>query len=286
MAIKFRSKVAQGWGIHSKVEPFKFPGGEWHLRLPNNEIPDYAYVVNDNDIAKDIILLGLWADWCHSLNCKAVVKMPYLPAARADRGTPFSGKVYANLINSLDIDEIIVFDPHSDIVPSLINNVKVVNSARVIKNQIFGKSGYTTYTGIICPDEGAKGRATEVAEMANLPVYQAKKVRDFDTGKILDYQPGEVLNAPKDGRYLVVDDICDGGGTFKFLAETIEIPRSQLGLWVSHGIFSGNAEQLNNYYGEIYTTDSVTPINDIGATTIHIEHYLNNIYYSQKGENK
>lgn len=284
MTVKFHSKAPAGWGIHSKVEPFQFPGGEWHLKLPDNEIPHFAHVINDRNIMDDLIQVALWADWCRSVDARVIIKVPYLPAARADRNTPFGGKVYADMINAIGADEVIVFDPHSPIVPALVNNVKIVDSARVIKNSVFGKSGYTDYTGIIAPDEGAKDRAKRVAQMMNMPVYEARKVRDFETGRILKYDPYEVADAPKDGRYLVVDDICDGGGTFKLLAENVGLHREQLGLWVSHGIFSGKAHELNDYYGRIYTTDSVKPINDIGALTVPLGSYLNDLYFSNRKE--
>jgi hypoxanthine phosphoribosyltransferase len=62
------------------------------------------------------------------------------------------------------------------------------------------------------------------------------------------------------GNYLVVDDICDGGGTFNLLAEAFQkdphAAKSDLSLYVSHGIFSKGIRAINDRYVNIFTTDS------------------------------
>jgi len=83
-------------------------------------------------------------------------------------------------------------------------------------------------------------------------VFKAEKKRDFETGQLTGFTCEELL----EGRYLVVDDICDGGGTFRGLAAATGLPKENLDLWVSHGVFSGAAGELNNHYGNIFCTDS------------------------------
>lgn len=55
---------------------------------------------------------------------------------------------------------------------------------------------------------------------------------------------------------LIVDDICDGGGTFIGLAE--ELKRKNAGkiyLAVSHGIFSKGIDKLD-FLAHVYATDA------------------------------
>ena len=80
-----------------------------------------------------------------------------------------------------------------------------------------------------------------------------RKVRDFATGKLSTFQCEDL---PETGRLLVVDDICDGGGTFMGLAQATGLPKERLDLWVSHGVFSRRAAQITSAYGCIFTTDS------------------------------
>jgi len=56
---------------------------------------------------------------------------------------------------------------------------------------------------------------------------------------------------------LIVDDICDGGGTFLGLAEELkECNSGDLYLAVSHGIFSKGSQTLLDNFKSIYSTDS------------------------------
>lgn len=254
MTIKFYEKNAEGLYIQAQIEPFVFPGGEHHFKVEKEIENDTVAVMTGAD-ANDLILLTLWADMTGNL--KKTLILPYAPAARADRGTPFGARVYASLINNLELNEVIIFDPHSPTIVELLNNVRVVHSAEFMKNFIAGETntgGNVGFVGVIAPDEGAVDRATEAAEVLEVPLFRAVKTRDFETGKLLDYKIVDKL--PTEGKLLVVDDICDGGGTFALLAQASNLPPERLALWVSHGIFSGRAGENLKTYGSVYTTDS------------------------------
>lgn len=272
MSITFHQKQQDGSIANSAVEPFQFPGGEWHLRLPEEpETTAYARVTGCD--MNDLASLGLWADWVHATGQRAVAHIPYLPAARADRGTPFGARVYADLLNSLHLDEVVVFDPHSPVAPEMIANVRVVEATAVIAEQVIP---HGDYAAILAPDAGAVHRAGLVAERTGLPLLTATKTRDFETGKLTGFHAPEHL---PDGRILVVDDICDGGGTFMGLAQALDGKLNQLGqldLWVSHGIFSGNAHNLRHWFDTVWTTDSHSGAfnPEVGAHLVTLDPYL------------
>jgi len=69
-----------------------------------------------------------------------------------------------------------------------------------------------------------------------------KKTRDQSTGHITDYK----LSGEVEGKsVLIVDDICDGGMTFKLLAEELmEAGAVHINLYVTHGIFSKGLRTL------------------------------------------
>lgn len=260
----------------NRLEFFQFPGGELHLRAGSEGAPPSLAVVVGTD-PKDLLKLALWADYVrvHDLTPRAFV--PYLPAARADRGAPFGAKVYADFINVAGLSEIVVFDPHSEVGPALVNKVRVVTPTRVILDTVLSQKRVGEFAGVIAPDEGAVGRAKAVADAAGLPLYRAKKQRDFDTGKIL----GLTVDAlPDEGKLLVVDDICDGGGTFKLLAAKTNLPPERLELWVSHGIFSGTAHELQDHYSTIWTTNS----HPAAANSVAPQHVINILPYLYEGD--
>lgn len=254
MSIHFQAQMPSGWKATSAIRTMRFPGGEVSLVIPEAlaEKPAYATVTGADPV--DYLALGLWADYVHQLGHRVVALLPYLPAARADRGVPFGAKVYAELINGFALDQVIVFDPHSEVAPALINNAKVIGSAPYVRRAAIGRvSDDHDFVGVIAPDAGAVRRAQAAATALHLPLYLAEKHRDFATGRLSGFSCAPL---PANGRLLVVDDICDGGGTFRGLAEATGLPRERLALFVSHGVFSGDAPALRQHFGEIITTDS------------------------------
>lgn len=253
-------------------EAFQFPGGEWHLRdIP--EIPlDQGAVTFIADWRgadlNDLVKAALWADVARrnidSWDTRFVLMMPYTPAARADRGVPLGVSVYSRLVRSLNADRIITLDPHSPQTERsyVLSSMRVADVLPLIKEALYSDK---PWNGVISPDKGAVNRAGHVAEQLGVPLVVADKTRDFDTGKIIDLTIPEL---DPWGRYLVVDDICDGGGTFTLLASKTGLPKEQLGLWVAHGIFSGNARLLRQHYGWIGTTDSHPGCFQLGVATV------------------
>ncbi|MAX71916.1 MAG: hypothetical protein CMC76_12600 [Flavobacteriaceae bacterium] len=75
---------------------------------------------------------------------------------------------------------------------------------------------------------------------------------------------------------LIVDDICDGGGTFIGLAKELKKHNAgNLYLAVSHGIFSKGLEELNQYFTKIFTTDSFKTVNE-GVELLKLEKLISN----------
>lgn len=236
--------------VPSTARQMHFPAGEAHITNLEESSPEMAFIQGcDPD---DLIMLAMAADTATQKGKPFTALMPYLPGARADRGTPFGAKVYANMINAMNISQIVCFDPHSPIIVGLLKKVTILETVEVLKRTIL--NGTIDYTGIISPDEGSRERSGRIAAAVGLPMIKASKHRDFKTGKLSGFSCEE-LPDPK-GRYLVVDDICDGGGTFVGLAETIGLPKEQLDLWVSHGVFSARSERLRTTYGQVFTTNS------------------------------
>jgi ribose-phosphate pyrophosphokinase len=260
MTVELSTRIGPGYFTTPTFEAMNFPAGEAHIKLVrenDGKGPLTEVARTYGHTGQDLMTLAMWANAAHTRGAKTVLLMPYLPAARADRGLAFGAKVYANMINAMNLDQVICFDPHSPVMPERINRLTILDSAHLIRQHIVGRADSDEhaqrYTGIIAPDAGAIARAQHVADTCHLPLYRALKHRDEDTGKLSGFTCDEL---PADGKYLVVDDICDGGGTFIGLAKATGLPADQLGLYVSHGVFSGNASQLAEHYDEIWTTDS------------------------------
>lgn len=194
--------------------------------------------------------------------------LPYIPGARQDRVNDdgdflFTLKSVAKMINDRGFPSVTVYDAHSDVALALIDRCYNVKAVDILP-------GSLGYSGIVAPDAGASKRAGEVAVRHGFKLVQAWKKRDIATGAIAGFGY-DASSVESNESFLVVDDICDGGGTFIGLAQAMQNnPANEfkptainLDLYVTHGIFSKGTDELLKYYRNIYTTDSIlgTPHN-------------------------
>lgn len=271
MTLTFTMKTKQGWIVKSPLEPFTFPGGEAHVKGTEHTeaILGAQYHIADlrGADSHELFQLAAWADALDNIyggtsryvDQKRVLLLPYLPAARADKAPTTTSLVYTSFLTDVVIpDQIVSLDPHSPFMPSYLSGVFTEFPFERILRRAVGRPDSDEhqhpYVGVIAPDKGATERAQRAADVLHVPVYHAGKTRDFTTGALTGFHMEDEL--PAEGRFLLVDDICDGGGTFNGLADAIGIGLDRLDLWVTHGIFSKGVEELQKRFGNIYTTDS------------------------------
>lgn len=178
--------------------------------------------------------------------------LPYIPGARQDRVNPtgdvgFMLNTVARIINSYEFDTVLVADPHS------MKSVELIENLTIFPYRDLYAHLWTGYSGVISPDKGAKSRANFAgAALGGLVVVEASKVRDVTTGKLSGFD----VTVEDGHHYIVVDDICDGGGTFLGLGEKIREQGAFADLFVTHGIFSKGTSELKKLYKSIYTTNT------------------------------
>jgi ribose-phosphate pyrophosphokinase len=180
--------------------------------------------------------------------------IPYLPYARQDKevsnNTTFGLQAFSNIINSFNFNKVSSVDVHS-------NNHGIKRFVNVLPNEIIKHTFIKTDADIIVyPDKGASLRYY----LPNHTKVYFEKTRDQLTGNII----GMDLLSKEDltnKRCLIVDDLCDGGGTFKLVAEQLlnKHKVSNVDLYVSHGLFTKGIQTLRDsginriftYKGEI-----------------------------------
>lgn len=245
-----------GKGINYKS--FEFAGGEPHIIInqeinANEEVMITTRVKSFNDLGKLIITV----DALRRMNVSKIkLLMPYMPGARQDRlmqsGEALTVKVYSDIINNLNLQEVQIFDPHSDVTPALLNNVTVFQHLEFVKQATSHLSKFT----LIAPDSGATKKVYKLSKFLGLEsVVECSKIRDPKTGKLNEFKAyAEDL---KNQTCVIVDDICDGGGTFIGIAKELKKKNAgKLVLVISHGIFSKGTTELSKYYNEIICSDS------------------------------
>ncbi len=231
---------------NESVELKKFSGGECHLKfLTEFSECDKIRINTRLNSSDDLMNLCLAVDAIRNMYVNYIeVFIPYIPYARQDRvmvpGEPLSIKVFANIINSLNLNKIIVFDAHSDVSVSLLNNCQNIANYEMVK--FFLKQLNLSDFVLVSPDLGAYKKVDKLAEKIGYKgnIATGIKVRDLSTGKIIK---SDVNSDDLNGKAcVVVDDICDGGRTFIELASALKLKNAgDLYFIASHGIFSYNA---------------------------------------------
>lgn len=240
-------------------ELFTFSGGEPHIKLstehfPLNEVTISHRIQSFNHLGELLVA-------CNALKKAGVQKihliLPYFPGARQDRlmipGEPLTVKVYAELINQLKLDSVSILDPHSEVTPALLDRCIAIDNHLYIEQVLDTLSKNTL---LISPDGGALKKIYKLAShVQDYDVIECSKVRDVKSGHLSGFKVyAEDLNQQD---CLIVDDICDGGGTFIGLAQELKAKNAgKLYLAVSHGIFNKGLEELKKHFSLIFTTNS------------------------------
>lgn len=265
--IQFKAKTTSGGIINSALSEFTFPAGEVHIKREERrdlEAVEIAVLYADQDLNKDFFMLQAWDNLIQheAKGTYRVAVIPYFPGARADHNYPKTLDLYVGAIAATQIDEVVIFDPHSK---ATVEALKKLPELKVTvyypTNALMQWNNRTImphiYSFVIAPDAGAVARADAVAKLLDVKLYTGTKVRNQETGKLTDFKMEKL---PSQGRGLIVDDICDGGGTFAGLMEAVGPREGLMDLYVSHGVFSGKAlELLPKYFDQVFTTNSYNP---------------------------
>ena len=253
-----------------KFESFFFSGGEPHIKILDN-LYGYAgdiQVTSRLTSMNDFMMLMIASEALTQVGCDGNIFLfiPYFPGGRQDRrmvlGEPLSVKVFAEFINCFDWGSVETFDNHSDVSTALLDNVMNIANHEFVKKAILDiLSDRRCFSDlvIVSPDAGANKKVLklkqEVDPKNHAGLVKCDKTRDVTNGEITGF---EVYTDDLRGKHcVIVDDICDGGGTFLELAQ--ELKKKNAGdiyLVVSHGIFSKPLKNFKGLFKKIYTTDS------------------------------
>lgn len=172
------------------------------------------------------------------------LNIKYLPYGRQDKpignSATFALNTFLKLLHLFRFHKVTVLDPHNfDAVRPGCQFEAIYPKAQLIATII------ETNASMICyPDKGAKHKYTDIYKDIPVDFIYGEKVRDQLTGNITNY---EVFGDPNGKSVMIVDDICDGGATFKILAKDLLAKgATEVNLFVTHGIFSRGLQTLKD----------------------------------------
>jgi ribose-phosphate pyrophosphokinase len=239
-----------GEGVHITI----FPDSQPHINLPGIAEGDAIKLIcSITDTSKLLQLLQTANALDNVFAKKKILVIPYLLAARYDRlmvpGDSVDLKVVAELVNLCGFEKVYLYDVHSEAALLLIKNAVGITNQNLVET--YDKPNAV----LICPDAGAAKKVGKYFGWnSNLKdIVYCSKNRNLLTGKLtLEVLEPEVCN---NRNCVIIDDICDGGGTFLAIAEKIQ--PAHLTLIVTHGIFSKGFTALEKYFQQIIVSSSL-----------------------------
>jgi ribose-phosphate pyrophosphokinase len=216
---------------------------------------------------------------------------PYFMGARSDRrfmegDANYLKQVICPIINSQKFESVTVLDPHSDVLEACLDNFVKINNHDIVKKaltDIDNKNNAQDRIVLVSPDAGAQKKIFNVAQKFGIQkVITANKVRNVRTGEIVNTDvPSLTGNFCMDPgqKFVIVDDICDGGRTFIELAKAIRLqrPDAEIYLIVTHGIFSNSFYELSKHIKKVYSSNSYSDID----SEQHSDHTVGKDYLMQ-----
>lgn len=229
-----------------------YPDGEKHLVIEGHDWNKNKYinVITRISSMDDLfILIQAYNILYHEDVTICGLLLTYVLGARCDRrfslGEAIDTKIIQNLITTkVDAKHVYTLDYHS--------SLNYVSDWRDLK--VFPKEFNPNSYCIIYPDRGAYDRMDNISGIS--PYCCGSKVRD-DSGIRIE------LNEPRykdrvDSEIMVIDDLCDAGGTFVVLADALKdrFPSKKKNIFVTHAIQKIGIERMAEHYEHVYITNS------------------------------
>lgn len=244
-----------------------------------------AYITSMDDLMiiaqlKDIISRIVRGYATFRLNINSPAYSRYDRVMHENKCDSFGALVFSNFIKSMNFDKVTFKDCHSDVLIKLlggndrvsysspVENITQSTCVSAVEPRLKNKFYFTT----IVPDKGAllkvvnSSKDIEYDENGEImpgdklddQYVVFDKVRNPETGKIESIKPifNEEVLSRKVSNFVVIDDLCEGGGTFLGIADIVRnkmLKGSTLSLYVTHGLFTHNAiDKLLKVYDHIY----------------------------------
>lgn len=224
------NKIIKNVG-NEKYETFTF---DWRYEC-DEELVTMIYTVNH---LRDVLV--------PSRLCKFCLNMFYMPNARMDRiksvNEVFTLKHFCKIINDLKFDHVTIFDPHSNVCTSLLNDISTLQCTKHVEKviEMIDKSyldkGYD-FTEFLYyfPDAGAAKKYSEL--LKGKYIYGEKK-RDWNTGQIqgleIKWDKNQHIDI-ENSVIIMVDDIISYGGSLYYSVQELKkfVPK-KIYAYVSH----------------------------------------------------
>jgi len=264
--------VAANLGLKlTKASVRRFADMEIFVEIQENVRGEDVFVIQStsapaNDNLMELLIMMDALRRSSARRVTAVV--PYFGYARQDRKsaprTPISAKLVANLITQAGANRVLTLDLHAGQIQGFFD----IPLDNLFAAPLFMADIKTRYAGrdimIVSPDVGGVVRARQLATRLNVDLAIIDKRRErAGVSEVMN-----VIGDVKNRHCILVDDICDSGGTLCNAATALMGEGAQgVSVYVTHGVLSGGAVQRisTSPIETMIFTDSILPTEAILA---------------------
>lgn len=246
----------------------RFSDGEFNFQIGENVRGTDVFIIQptcpptDQNLMELLIMLDTFK---RASAERVTAVIPYFGYARSDKKdrprVPIAAKLIANLINTAGTDRILTVDLHASQIQGFFDiPVDHLFAAPVIVN--YFQENPIEDLVVVAPDTGGAERARAYAKRLDAGLVLVDKRREkANVAEVMN-----VVGNVKGMNCLIVDDMCDTGGTICKVAEALhKNGANDIYACFSHAVLSGNAiRNLEaSHIKKIIVTDTI-PLHEHG----------------------
>lgn len=234
----------------------RFPDGEVQITLGEFSHKESIVVKCRITNAEELFILAQIMDILDRHDVLYTVEIYYLMSMRMDRvmdfNRPFSLMIVAKMLKMFKARKIYILEPHSN---RLLWDMSFFRELPCSETWQL-KTDFFSTCQILFPDAGARTRYEKNLN-SKYPSIFCSKIRDVNTGKLSGFK----IENPEDIKYdqiMIIDDLCDGGGTFCGIASAVRevTPNISLSIFVTHMVNPRGIENLSKTFDHVWFTNS------------------------------
>lgn len=254
----------------AKIEPFN--DGEVHIKILENVRNKDVFIIQPtcssstrsvNDNLMELFLLIRTMK--RSSAATITVVMPYYGYARQDRKAqprvPISAADVAYMLEQAGATRVLTIDLHCGQIQGFFQNIPVDNLYASPTFASYMASKNLKNVVVVSPDAGGVERATQfVKDLGKKGVCAEMAVISKQRAKAGVVSSMHLIGDVKDADAIIIDDMCDTGGTLIKAAELLrEHGACRVFAVITHPVFSGKAlENIgNSVIEEMIVTDTI-----------------------------
>lgn len=251
-----------------KASTERFSDGEFNFQIGENVRGSDVFIVQSTCPPTDRHLMELLImidTFVRASAERVTAVIPYFGYARSDKKdrprVPIAAKLVANLITTAGAERILTIDLHAAQIQGFFDiPVDHLYAAPVMVN--YFQENPIEDMIVVSPDTGGAERARAYAKRLDAGLALCDKRREkANVAEVMN-----IVGDVKDKNCLIIDDMCDTGGTICKVAEALHKAgaRSVMAAF-SHGVLSGKAiENIRNSYLQKVVVTNTIPQSEAG----------------------